>query len=206
VGYQFPNNQDLKFTNNVVWQGGWETKGWQRAVVTGNRWQAQYAEMNVVYPRNGFRSSDYNWNRNEYHYLGTSNPFNIGSVIGGDFAFWTTKTGFDEDSTFSKTRARGVTVYMRPNSYDSNRVNTIIYNWDGRNVVKVDVSRFLSPGTRYELRNAQDYFGPPVLTGTYQGQPLEVPMSGLKVAPPVGGSAPERRTWPNFNVFVLIKR
>ena len=54
----------------------------------------------------------------------------------------------------------------------------------------------------YEIRNAQDYFGPPVASGIYDGGPVSVPMTGLTVAAPVGWPAPAP-TGPEFNVFVL---
>jgi hypothetical protein len=61
----------------------------------------------------------------------------------------------------------------------------------------------LKPGARYEVRNAQDFFAPPVLSGTYDGQPLRLPMYGLGVAQPIGSSGLQP-TGPGFNVFVLV--
>ncbi len=58
-------------------------------------------------------------------------------------------------------------------------------------------------GSSYEIRNAQDYFATPVLTGTYAGGTLALPMSGLSVETPVGVAAPPA-TGPEFNAFVLL--
>ena len=61
----------------------------------------------------------------------------------------------------------------------------------------------MDPGTHFELRNAQNFFGPPVLAGTYDGSPLHVPMNGLAPAGPVAWPAPAP-TGPDFQVFVLL--
>ena len=36
----------------------------------------------------------------------------------------------------------------------------------------------MAAGAVYEIRNAQNYFGAPVLTGVYAGSPIAVPMPG----------------------------
>jgi parallel beta-helix repeat protein len=206
IGYHFPNNMDLRFTNNVIWMGGWVTTGWQTATVTGNRWQGQLTEMSFDHPRSTFIPSQYDWDHNEYHYLGTGSPFIVDNASRGEFNFWRKQTGFDSNSTFTTAPLKGVTIYLRPNAYDPNRSHIIIYNWDGKATVTVDVSSVLPAGARYELRNVEDYFGTPVLTGVYNGQPLQVPMTGLNIVAPLGGSAAERRNEANFNVFVLTRR
>src|SRR5262249_30176028 len=67
-----------------------------------------------------------------------------------------------------------------------------IYNWDLRNTVEVDLSQQLRVGDRYEIRNVQDYYGPPILSDTYNGKPLQLSMNtGAKSA-------------PEFNAFELI--
>ena len=52
--------------------------------------------------------------------------------------------------------------------------------------VSVDVSAILTSGQGYEVRNAEDFYGAAVLSGTYNGSPLVLPMGGLSVATPVG--------------------
>ncbi|HTY42068.1 MAG TPA: hypothetical protein VMH79_09370, partial [Thermoanaerobaculia bacterium] len=51
-------------------------------------------------------------------------------------------------------------------------------------------------------RNVQDYFGTPVLSATFDGNPVTLPMSGLSVATPVGWNAPDP-TGPEFNAFLV---
>ena len=73
-------------------------------------------------------------------------------------------------------------------------------------MVEADVSGILPVGGRYEIRNAQDYYGPPVVSATYDGRPLRLPMTGLTVAKPVGVATAPAATAPRFNVFVLVRR
>jgi hypothetical protein len=66
----------------------------------------------------------------------------------------------------------------------------------------VAVEDVLRRGQTYEVRNAQNYFGSPVLRGTYGGGSLRIPLSDDSMARPVGISAPDS-TAPEFHVFVL---
>jgi hypothetical protein len=68
------------------------------------------------------------------------------------------------------------------------------------------VGSVLTTGQTYELRNVQDYFGTPVLKGTYQGTPLRVPMTNLLAKTPIGNPYTLTTTGPTFGVFVLIGR
>lgn len=108
------------------------------------------------------------------------------------------------DNTYLTARPSGAKVILRPNLYEPGRAHIAIYNWDLAPSVAVDVSSVLSPGTPFELRNAQNFWAPPVLAGTYDGGPLVVPMEPLPAAPPIGYAANPTPTGPEFNVFVLL--
>lgn len=60
----------------------------------------------------------------------------------------------------------------------------------------------LGAGENFEIRNAQDYFGEPVLTGVYDGASVTLPMTNLRVASPIGISTPPA-SGPEFNLFVV---
>ncbi len=90
-----------------------------------------------------------------------------------------------------RRRPTGVKVFVRPNAYEAKRAHIVVYNWDLQNTVAVNVSGILSPGDGFEVRNAADFFGAPVLTGTYSGGSITLPMNGLSVATPIGVVAPE---------------
>ena len=94
--------------------------------------------------------------------------------------------------------------FARQNLYEPNRAHVVIYNWGLRCRAEVDVSELgIAPGSRYWIHNVQDYFGPPI-TGIYSGRTIPAPMTGWKVAQPLGDfSATLPPTFPEFGAFVL---
>jgi hypothetical protein len=120
------------------------------------------------------------------------------------FSAWESATGAaDVDSA---TLPGAAAVFVRPNRYEAGRANIVVYNWSSQSAVAVDVSAVLSSGDRYEVRNVQNIFGAPVVSGTYGGGTISIPMSGVSPPPPIGGSfVPLIVTGPAFNVFVLTR-
>lgn len=100
----------------------------------------------------------------------------------------------------------GTKVVVRPNLYEAGRANIAIYNWSGLATVPVDVSNVLKAGDTYELRNVQNFYGAPTLSGTYNGGSLQVPMTAVTPPPTIGRTANTAKpTGPTFNAFVLLK-
>jgi hypothetical protein len=209
LGYFNPVNLDAVVTNNIVaGASDVQAKGWQTLTFTGNK---------IYNPSFGFVSinqSDlpapaYVWNNNSYYTTNVLNkPFliNQSAATWYDLAGWRAETGFDGAATSVNALPTGTDIAIRANSYDQNRWNIIVYNWRSALSVNIDLSNTLAPGDSYELRNAQDYFAAPVLSGIYDGGSLAVPMTGLTFAPPIGGSTVGMGpTGPFFNVFVLIR-
>ena len=106
-------------------------------------------------------------------------------------------------NTYYSSRPTGVKVFIRPNAYEAGRANVTVYNWANQSSVSVDLTGILAPGTGFEIRNAHDFFGAPVVTGTYSGGSVSIPMTGLSVAAPVGWGAPAT-TGPEFGAFVVL--
>jgi hypothetical protein len=146
----------------------------------------------------------YDWNDNTYY--GSGKWFYSGKET-DDIAEWRAMSGLDSNSKQISGRPTGVWKIVRPNKYERGRANIAIYNWDLLDEVGVDLSPFLSEGDRYEIRDVQDYFGAPVTTGTYDGKLVQIPMSGLKSAMPVGVvPVNPQHTGPQFGAFVLLPR
>ena len=99
-------------------------------------------------------------------------------------------------------------MFVRANKYEPGRAHVVVYNWSRQPTVPVDVAGVLRVGDRYEVRNVQDFFGAPVLRGTYDGRAIGIPMQGVDPPRPLGGgrttSIPPR-TGPEFDVFVLTR-
>ncbi len=121
--------------------------------------------------------------------------------------FYGSTSGFPQSSypnnTYTTTRPTALQVFVRPNAYEAGRANITVFNWPNQSSVSVDLTGVLAPGTGFEVRNAADFLGAPVLAGTYGGGSISLPMTGLSVAAPVGWSSPAA-TGPEFNVFVLL--
>lgn len=65
-------------------------------------------------------------------------------------------------------------VILRKNKYDPKRANIAIYNWKDVNSVEVDISSMAAKGDDFRFMNPTDFFGKPVLEGTYNGESIAV--------------------------------
>jgi hypothetical protein len=146
--------------------------------------------------------------------LDNTNTTMTGNKIYGRLVNFTTST-YSNNSYFvadwpgvpAKPTSNWVSV--RPNKYEAGRANIVIYNWVGTPTVNVDVSGVLAVGDHFEVRDAQNLFGLPVLSATYNGNELAIPMNGRDMPTPV--SVPTGRSAPNhsssqFGVFILLRR
>lgn len=142
----------------------------------------------------------YQWDDNLYYGSGS---FTVDSR-GRQWADWRGAMGLDAHSKYDGPRPEGTVIAVRPNRYERGRANIIIYNWNRAASVMVSLTGIVERGARYEVRDAQNFFGAPVRRGIYQGGPLELPMTGLTAAQPNGRvSRPHVHTAPEFAVFVV---
>ena len=83
------------------------------------------------------------------------------------------------------------------------------FNWQKSDKVEVDVKDIgMKQGDAFEIRDVENYFGKPVVTGKYDGKPVTIPMTGLTVAAPIGRSDEYKtppHTAPEFGAFVILK-
>jgi len=193
-------NGNLTMTDNYM-PLGLLMNNWTLAMVTGNTFAPRNSDYAVDLQQGSVVLSAA-WDHSSY-----SSPSGRGfrhNSTTFTFSEWKSVTGFDSSSADIAESLTGTKVFVRPNLYEAGRANIIAYNWGNLSTVPADVSAVLPVGTMYEVRNAQDFFAAPVLSGTFDGQPLQLPMMGLTVAPPVGGMLTPPPTGPTFNVFVLL--
>jgi hypothetical protein len=97
-------------------------------------------------------------------------------------------------------------VTVRPNPYEAGRAHVVVFNWGKQTRVTVDMRGVLAPGDRYEVRNVQDLFGAPVVTGTITGSSIDIPMGGVPAPAPIGLKAsPAPQTGPEFDTFLVTR-
>ncbi|HYJ84636.1 MAG TPA: hypothetical protein VEW46_01105 [Pyrinomonadaceae bacterium] len=203
LGYQDQANKDVTMLDNYVVSKTPLLIWW---------WQAVNFEGNTIYstgddllelkrPAGGV-SSNYRWDFNKY-FAPAPSFSNDNQTL--SFRDWRQLTRLDSHSQIAGTsRPNGVRIFVRPNRYEAGRANIVIYNWDLKDHVAVDVSSALPVGSSFEIRDAQNYFAEPVLRGTYKGGPLLLPMKLTAVHAPVGNvERIPRHTPPEFGVFVL---
>lgn len=204
LDYAANANVDVVVANNYIAGGS----GGGYYSVSALDYQSVIFTNNTVYSSNGYLlrlqpHAGYVVDGNTYFGNSSAN-FNNGSSQ-SDFTGWKSATGFDSHSSYQQNIVPPNKVVVNPNAYEPKRANIIVYNWGNSNSVNVDVSSVLSPGDAFEVRNAQDYFAPPVLSGTYTGTPLSLPMTNLTTAVANGwNSSLTPTTGRQFDVFVLI--
>jgi hypothetical protein len=124
------------------------------------------------------------------------------------WAFWQDKVGLDLDSTFTETRPTGVWRRVFPNAYEPGRGHLAVANWDGAASVGVDLSSLgLADGEPFAIQNAQDLWGAPVVTGTWNAsQPVvRLPLAAGSVQQPQGFEAwPTPSSLPEFGAFLVL--
>jgi hypothetical protein len=130
----------------------------------------------------------------------TSGLTMTGNTFYGSLSGFT--SGQYPSNTYYSSRPTGTQVFVRPNQYEAGRANITVYNWGLSASVPVDLSSVLANGSQYEIRNVQNLYGSPVVSGTYTGGTISLPMTGITPATPVGWTAPPA-TGPEFNAFVV---
>lgn len=195
---------------------------WSGVQVTGNTFYQHEGSFGKVAFLRG-SNSNYTWNNNTYFAPAAilncpsgqkRAPFYAFGATAGcggggalDFNEWKQATGFDANSTFNATRPTGKQIIVRANAYEPGRAHIAVYNWDLSGTVTVSLaSAGLAAGQRFEVRNVQDYLGTPVLSNqTYSaGMTVNLPMSNLTVATPIGLLHTPTSTGPEFGAFVIV--
>ncbi len=176
---------------------------WSNATVTGNLFGPRLRDSYVVGLDQTLTLLNANWDNNTYVWPLTGNEFLL-DFTSYSYSAWQFVTGYDLDSTVVVGDLQGTRVFIRTNLYEQGRANIIVYNWDNLDNVAVDMSSLLPVGSVFEVRNAQDFHAPPVLSGVFDGLPLVLPMTNLTVAVPNGPMVTPPPTGPTFNIFVLL--
>jgi hypothetical protein len=111
------------------------------------------------------------------------------------------------ENTYYDEKPSGVYVRVRPNRYEPGRAHIVVYNWDQRDRVPVALGRLCGRREdQYEIRDAQNFFAPPVAAGRCGDGNIELPMAGLVAAAAVGAVPVQpKHTGPEFGVFVLLR-
>ena len=210
---------NLDYQGNTVYDnGGLSSHGLGTNILLGGLVRADNPKMtaNMTYTQGHGGSNNLGYSAGCTNPAVTGNYFSNGTALKlvactgvtmtGN-TFYGSLTGFTQSqfpsNTYYSSRPTGVKIFVRPNAYEAGRANITVYNWDLQGTVSADLTGVLSVGQGFEVRNAADFYGAPVLTGTFDGSDLVLPMTGLSVATPIGVVAPPA-TGPEFNVFIVL--
>jgi hypothetical protein len=114
-------------------------------------------------------------------------------IVGGGLTINKFQSVVNEDNVVlgrddPRPTASEVRVDLRPSRYDPNRCHVVVLNWPKKPMVDLLPASFLKTGDSYKVVNPRDFFGEPIVAGTFTGQPIRLPMSG------------------DFGAFVLLGR
>jgi uncharacterized protein YjdB len=201
-------------TNNYL-SGLVQLLNWSGATFTGNTLVNAPFEAAWVAVPNSAALANFNWNNNTYRWPGLSGGAQFVTITGAppgvidaqDFAEWRSDNGFDANSDFQHASPTGQVIRVRPNQYEPGRANVIVYNWSGAAMATVNLSNVLQPGDLFEVREVQNYFGTPAISGTYGGGGVALPMTAVVPPPPLGlTDFPALSTGTTFHAFVVLRK
>ena len=208
LGYSWGRklNRDAVVRGNYL-VGDVDLRFWEQVTFTNNTVIAPGTLVGVTLPKGG-GTGKYRMERNTYFRTGKGRgAFGLAAEGGGSslaFAEWQKRLG-EGQSTFAAARPAGVKVFVRPNRYEPGRAHVVVYNWARRPDVAADLGAVLEKGAKFRIVSVQDFYGDPVVAGTFDGRPVRIPMAAYRAVPPIGlpGHKPPV-TGPEFNAFVVL--
>jgi hypothetical protein len=205
VGGPWANNAgDARFTGNHF-VGSVQLTNWSHLEFRANQLVGGNDYLVLVRPVGGQSKDNFQLTGQNYHRQPNSNlPFFLYGTGYLTLGGWQQR-GLDVGSDIADGDPGEVQVDVLPNAYEAGRATVVVYDWGSSSGTDVDLSPVLEPGWGFEVRHAQDFFGPPVVSGTYEGGTITIPHAVRQPEQPVGGSSrPAPSTGPEFNVYVVV--
>lgn len=209
LGYGALNNTGLELKGNDVVGGSTSIliNEWQGVTLSGNSMFGSKERLVQISRTGGFSAFDFLCSSNAYA-SAYPNPFLYSEAVGLiSFARWQADTGYDINSSFSSALPVKNRIILRPNQFERGRAHIAVFNWELLPTVSVNISAAgLNLGDAFEVRDVQNYFGPPVIRGAYDGSPVVLPMDRTDVAALIGNVThiSNKHTGTDFGAFVVV--
>ncbi|MBC7853278.1 MAG: right-handed parallel beta-helix repeat-containing protein [Pirellulaceae bacterium] len=209
LGYPWgTTSEDVVCTGNYC--EGLVIRDFRKAIVSRNTIVAHSSAV-ILEGEAKLLLSGHQWSENDFYITdGRWGDFAIvenGKSRGLTFEQWRQETDLAGKSTFTKGAPTKLRVVVRPNSHEPGRANIAVLNPAGLEEVELDLTSILKPGQQFRIVSAKDFYGPVLITGTYDGQPIRLPMKPVTPPPPVGlPNAKLPVTEPKFAAFVVLPR
>lgn len=210
AGQASQDNQDVTLTNNYIAYGKddylFDVQRWGTVDISGNTLMSDDAATSRPIKYVPCTPVSQAWHGNAYYYTAAAGKFANDNGTDRTFAGWQTAHSWDADSTLSTSLPAANRIVIRQNPIDSERAWIVVYNWENRASIEIDLSGLgLTRGARYQLRQAQDPLND-VQGFVFLGSTVNVSMSGHTVAVPTGaGAAIVASTFPQFGCWLLEK-
>jgi len=202
-------NADLVFTGNYI-VGASHFFNFRSIDAKDNTFVSTVTMVHLHMPKK-LDFSAYTWRRNNYFFVeGAWYPlayYKDQQGAGIEYADWCKTTKLDIGSQFNLNLPTGVEVVVRRNRYEQGRGHIVVYNWDRKGEVQVDLSGVLKAGQKFQIVSARNFFGAPVVEGTWGDEQTTVtlPMAGPEPVDVVGKPAnPAPPTDVGFGCFVVL--
>jgi hypothetical protein len=199
-------SEDLLCTGNYC--EGLVVRDFRKALVNHNTIVAHSSAV-ILEGEKKLLLSGHQWSDNDFFITdGRWGDFAIienGKSRGLTFEEWRNETGLATMSSFQKGAPEKLRVFVRPNSHEPGRANIAVLNPLGKEEVALDLSQTLKTGQQFRIVSAKDFYGPALVTGAFDGQPVRLPMNAVTSPQPVGmPSVKLPATEPKFGAFVLL--
>ena len=202
-------NVDAANTQSIVIDSNYAVGGaaglemrlpWSQAAVVGN---VLVGDSTTAVVATGGNVSGYQWAGNTYYRDPTSVSW-LQNDVARSFPGWRGATGLGGTDQAITTPPNTSRVVVLPNRYEAGRAFIVVYNFASQAAVDVDLSGVLRVSSSYAIRNVQDVFGTPVVSGTYAGGTVSIPMGGVQPPAPLGRLTRQPpKTGPAFDVFLV---
>lgn len=208
LGYPWGTmNEDVVCSGNYS-DFGLVVRDFRKATVTANTVLAPSTVVSLE-AADRLLLDGHRWADNDYYVTdgrwGECSIVEQGKSRGMTYAEWQRQTGLDAKSKFTKGSSSQLRVVVRPNAHQPGRANVAIINPASLPTVDVDLSKVLMSGQEFRIVLAQDFYGPPVVSGKYAGKPIAIPMQPRDFPKPVGlQDAKVTITQPQFAAFVVL--
>lgn len=210
-----PTGFDLTFTGNIV-HGEPEFLPWNGYTVTGNTFanslfnSRQNSGLIILDLGTNQPAITHVWRNNAY--ITNAQPFQNPLILrapDGVSRFlldqWRARTGHDIGSSLTFARPAQDSAAVRASGYGRGHALVTVWNWTGSTSATFSASGVLTNGERYAVHAATSPYGAPVTTGTFDGQRIRVPLTSLRIDPPIGRSAVAIPTEPRVHAFILTR-
>jgi hypothetical protein len=143
------------------------------------------------------------WDSNEF--FGRSRSAEFGTATGGDLTFlqWMSATGLGLRDSYVNGTPTGTHVIVRPNRYEAGRALVVVYDWTGAAGVDVPLADVLRFGDAFTVRDVRDFYGPPIATGAYVGDPVRIPLPVARLQTVSGTVVPLAGNASTFAAFIV---